>query len=263
MAHSTPSTVPAQRHSAPAGRRLKIAICGSFRRDPEGLRAVHRKFLDAGATVLSPVDPAFIHEEDGFVYAAHEVGERAARVEERHIRAMLEADFVWLYAPDGYVGSSAAMELGFAHALGVPVYCDRPPTDAVFSDLVKIVAAPEEAVAARTPRVAAQDAPTRSLGALQEYYRRAAADRGWSDETPQDTLLLLSEELGELARALRKTRNGRVESAGEDPALELADVALYVVHLANVLAIDLGRAVLAKEQINAERFAPDHAAKAA
>ena len=40
----------------------------------------------------------------------------------------------------------------------------------------------------------------------------------------------------------------------EDPVAELADVALYVVHLANVLGIDLGAAVSAKEQANAKRF---------
>jgi NTP pyrophosphatase (non-canonical NTP hydrolase) len=244
-------------------RGLKVAICGSFRRDPDGLRAAYREFSDAGVTILSPIDPDFVHEENGFVYAAHEIGHAAAHVEARHIQAMLDADLVWLHAPGGYVGTSAAMELGVAHALGLAVYAGSPPNDPVLSGLVRIVGHPADAVATRTPTASAQDAPTRSLTVLQEYYRRAARVRGWSDESPQETLLLLAEELGELTRALRKTENGEVRVAGEDPALELADLALYVVHLANVLSIDLGAAVAAKEAINAARFTPDHQREAA
>lgn len=247
----------------PQQRGLRVAICGSFRRDPDGLRAAYRGFADAGVTILSPIDPDFVHEENGFVYAAHELGDAAARVEARHIQAMLDADLVWLHAPGGYVGTSAAMELGVAHALGLAVYAESPPSDPILAGLVRIIDGPADAVATRTPSASAQDAPTRSLTVLQEYYRRAARIRGWSDESPQETLLLLAEELGELTRALRKTQNGAMLVADEDPALELADLALYVVHLANVLAIDLGAAVSAKEAINAARFSPDHEREAA
>lgn len=247
----------------PPREGLKVAICGSFRRDPAGLRTAFHEFSDAGVTILSPIDPDFVHEENGFVYAAHEIGDLAAQVEARHIQAMLEADLVWLHAPHGYVGTSAAMELGVAHALGLAVYADSPPGDPVLSEFVRIVDRPADAVATRTATASAQDAPTRSLTVLQEYYRRAARVRGWSDESPQETLLLLAEELGELTRALRKTNNGEVRIAGEDPALELADLVLYVVHLANVLSIDLGAAVSAKEAINAARFTPDHQRAAA
>ncbi len=235
---------------------MKVTICGSFRRDPDGLVATHRAFLSSGAVVLSPSDPEFVSEDDGFVLSSHEVGHDPRDIEAKHLGAMQAADLVWLHAPDGYVGRSAAMELGFAHALALPVYAAVLPADRVLADLVRLVARPEDAVAARTPLQGARDAPTRSLGALQDYYRRAARERGWENETPQESLLLLSEELGELTRALRKTQFGDVEWPGEDPALELADVALYVVHLANVLGVDLASAVSAKELINAQRFGP-------
>ena len=230
------------------------AICGSFRRDPDGLRKVHRDFLSAGVAVLSPSDTDFIGDNDGFVYAAHEVGLDPVDIEANHLRAMQNADLVWLHAPAGYVGPSAAMELGFAHALGLPVYGAESPEDVVLASFVRVVRSPRAALAARGPMEVAQDAPTKSLGALQYYYDRAARDRGWAEETPEQSLLLLTEEVGELARALRKTKNGTTAAPGEDPSLELADVALYVVHLANVLGLDLASAVTAKEAINAERF---------
>lgn len=56
------------------------------------------------------------------------------------------------------------------------------------------------------------------------------------------------EEVGELARALRKreklTRHGSYPESTE--AHELADVLLYVVHLANVLGLDLAEVVQRK-----------------
>jgi NTP pyrophosphatase (non-canonical NTP hydrolase) len=69
-------------------------------------------------------------------------------------------------------------------------------------------------------------------------------------------MLLLTEEVGELARSVRHavglTRHG--SSDVDNPAGELADVQLYVVHLANVLGIDLASAVTAKELENLRRF---------
>lgn len=99
------------------------------------------------------------------------------------------------------------------------------------------------------------------LATLQSYYARAAAMRGYGSESPRDCLLLLTEEVGELARAIRKSaglvRHGSYADA--DSCAELADVQLYVVHLANVLGVDLGRAVAEKDAVNAARARRVHA----
>ena len=66
--------------------------------------------------------------------------------------------------------------------------------------------------------------------------------RGYSKEDAKDTLVLMLEEMGELARSIRK-RAGLIRYGSyldTDEGLELADVFLYVIHLANVLKIDLG-----------------------
>jgi NTP pyrophosphatase (non-canonical NTP hydrolase) len=98
--------------------------------------------------------------------------------------------------------------------------------------------------------------PVPALKAFQQYYRRAALTRGYSKERPKDCLLLMVEEVGELARALRKreklTRHGSYPESSE--AQELADVFLYVVHMANVLGLDLAEIVQKKEFINLEKF---------
>jgi NTP pyrophosphatase (non-canonical NTP hydrolase) len=230
-----------------------VVICGSFRRDPAALKRDHEALRRAGATVLSPLDVEFVAEVDGFVLAAHELDEDPAAIEARHLSALKRADMVWLHAPQGYVGPSAALELGVAHTIGLPIFARHAPIDGTLRPFATAVVSPEEAIA----RLAAIGAhtPGNPLEVLQDYYGRMARERGYQDESPQDTMLLLTEEVGELARAVRRTvglaRSGRMTAV--DPAEELADVQLYLLHLANVLGIRLGDAVVAKERTNRNR----------
>jgi NTP pyrophosphatase (non-canonical NTP hydrolase) len=228
--------------------RLKAVICGSFRRDPAALRNEFLELEEAGCTVLSPHDLDFVAEADGFVYGRNDIGRSTAEVEQLHLRSMQEADFVWLHCPDGYVGTSATMELGFAQALGLRVFSAELPADVALADLVLQCDSPRVAVASLKRDL--RDAPSQALLALQSYYARAAEERGWSGETTALALELLKGEIAELETALKRG------SDDDSAILELADVQLYVVHLANILGADLGAAVRDKERINSERFGP-------
>jgi NTP pyrophosphatase (non-canonical NTP hydrolase) len=89
-----------------------------------------------------------------------------------------------------------------------------------------------------------------------------ARRRGWDDESARDTMLLLTEEIGELARAVRKHEGLKRDHAYDtDIAEELADVQLYLLHLASIQKIDLGDAVTAKETHNEKRFRTRPSAK--
>jgi NTP pyrophosphatase (non-canonical NTP hydrolase) len=224
---------------------LTAVICGSFKRDPEALRREFHQLKEAGCEVISPLDLDFVAEVDGFVFGRGDRGRTSAEIERRHLRAMEKADLIWLHCPAGYVGTSAAMELGFARAIGIRVFAAERPDDVTLSDLVSVSESPRTAVA--TVRGDLGEAPSDALPALQSYYARAARERGWSEESAAQTLDLLKGEIEELEEALG-------EGPNEAAPLELADVQLYVVHLANVLGIELGDAVRAKERINAERF---------
>jgi NTP pyrophosphatase (non-canonical NTP hydrolase) len=224
---------------------LNAVICGSFRREPAALKAEFVALQGSGCTVVSPRDLDFVDEVNGFVYRAGELSQTTADVERRHLEAMRAADLVWLHCPDGYVGSSAAMELGFARALGVRVFARQTPREVTLADLVVVCDSPAAAVA--QVRNALGPVPVDALPALQGYYFRAAARRGWSNETPEQTIKLLRGEVEELEEAFEG-------EPAEAVALELADVQLYLVHLANALDLDLGGAVRDKECINAERF---------
>lgn len=225
---------------------LNAVICGSFRRDPGALRNEFQELEDAGCTVLSPQDLSFVAEVAGFVFARSDVGRSSAEIEQTHLRSMEKADFVWLHCPGGYVGTSATMELGFAQALGLRVFSAELPHDVALADLVHRRGSPKAAVASL--KHDASDAPSHTLLALQSYYSRAAENRGWSDETAAESFELLKGEVHELETAVRDGSNDNAI------ALELADVQLYVVHLANILGIDLSEAVREKERINSDRF---------
>jgi NTP pyrophosphatase (non-canonical NTP hydrolase) len=235
---------------------IKVAICGSFRRDPDGIKAVYAQLRAAGATVLSPLDPNFVSEREGFVFAAAERDEQPQTIEERHLQAMRDADFVWLHAPGGYVGVSATAELGFAHALQLRVFTRTRPAEAVIADWVEIVENPAAAIATVGDLEGGnvKELPDDVIRVLQEYYLRAATRRGWDKETPTRIVELLREEVEELDRALRATVEGTVSNAGENPDLELADVVLYAVHLANARQRNLSLALQEKERINSQRF---------
>ena len=145
------------------------------------------------------------------------------------------------------------MELGHASAQGVAVYTDTAPSDPVLASLVSVVPSPEF-----IPRVAdrAGGDPGTGVGRLQRYYATVAARRGWANESPRDTLLLMTEEMGELARAVRMAEglDRQHSDSGSNLAEELADVQLYLVHLANALGLDLAAAVSQKEARNSARF---------
>ena len=240
-------------HRQPKGL-CDVVLSGSFRRDVEGLRLVHQELQDLGCVVLSPrhVQPAT--EVDGFVFMKGEETETPNRIELRHLEAIEKAAFMWLHAPEGYVGLSASLEVGFAHAQGVPVFSRDPVQDPTLSCFVKQVDSPSAALAATVG--GQMPIPASNLPALQRYYKRIATQRGYERETAQNCLLLMVEEVGELAHTIRKREKLARHSPSHQTsaAHEVADVFLYVVHMANILGLDLGSAVRDKEELNSSRF---------
>lgn len=99
---------------------------------------------------------------------------------------------------------------------------------------------------------------------MQRYYARMSDVRGYGTSEALEALLLLTEEVGELAHAIRKhTKMDRTRpfAAELNVAEELADVQLFLLTLANTLEADLAGAVREKERVNHQRavarFAPD------
>lgn len=90
---------------------------------------------------------------------------------------------------------------------------------------------------------------------LQRYIARVLEYRGFANQTTKDEMLMLCEEVGELAKAIRQ-HEGRpkaVDSASFAVSEEIADVIWMAICVANRLDIDVESAICAKEERNKKR----------
>ena len=97
-----------------------------------------------------------------------------------------------------------------------------------------------------------------SLTEVQDYIAKILEKRGFADETILESMLILLEETGELAKAIRKSctnmsvdvdkmqNYNKVES-------EAADVFIVLIAICNKMGINLFDALLEKEKVNCER----------
>lgn len=94
-----------------------------------------------------------------------------------------------------------------------------------------------------------------SLYEYQALISKLVVDRGFDKETVPEVFTLLVEEVGELAKAIRKHNGQKVDLASKHHAIEeeAADVFWLLLDLCNRLDIDLAEAFAAKEAKNAKR----------
>jgi hypothetical protein len=129
---------------------VDVTVSGSFRRHLSGISDAVETFTALGCRVLSPQDPRVVDSFGEFLFVASDRLRTIRTVQNRHLAAIAASRFVWLVAPDGYVGQSAAMEIGYAVALGVPVRGTTPPMDLTLRQYVEIVPSLSSAVVGET-----------------------------------------------------------------------------------------------------------------
>jgi NTP pyrophosphatase (non-canonical NTP hydrolase) len=97
------------------------------------------------------------------------------------------------------------------------------------------------------------DRPT--LSDYQQFVKQLIVERGYNEETLPEVMLLLTEEIGELAKAIRKLNGQKThqDSRIHDTAEELADCFWLLIDLTTRLDIDLENAFRAKEAKNRRR----------
>jgi NTP pyrophosphatase (non-canonical NTP hydrolase) len=182
-------------------------------------------------------------------------------LEKRHLATIAAADALYIYDFEGYIGASANMELGWALALGKPIYVKEMPADFTLNLFAYRVASPHRGKKDldENDGSSARDklTPTPSLKQLQDYVRQMVLRRGFDDESSQDVMLLMVEEIGELAKSLRKSTGLKVDSnrSRSYPELEeeIADVFIYLLDLCNLQGVDLFKAFSDKEENNEKR----------
>lgn len=96
-----------------------------------------------------------------------------------------------------------------------------------------------------------------TLEDLQKYTENMVNARGFQNETPQDIMLLMTEEVGELAKSVRKTTNIKMDINKDNDKYDLKgeviDVFNYLLAMCRVFDIDLLEAFKEKELRNCKR----------
>ncbi len=95
-----------------------------------------------------------------------------------------------------------------------------------------------------------------TLRDLQKYMKQLCAERGWERDSALEKFLLFVEEVGELAKEIRKANNLYVEKGKDAPPDlrgEMADILNYLLDIANHFDIDLEDAFREKDEINSKR----------
>jgi len=117
--------------------RPTAVLSGSYHRAPERLRRLFRELEVTGCRILSPITLDF--DNAPVVRSTNETDMSARELEAFHLRALSSSNFLLLHAPDGYVGTSASFELGYARALRIPCFSLETPADEMLASQVATV----------------------------------------------------------------------------------------------------------------------------
>jgi len=240
---------------------ISATISGSFNKYFGQIKQKVLEFEQQGISVLSPKPSEPVLRKGSFVILESDKG-TPREIELTHLKAISQSDFLYIVNPRGYIGKSVAFEIGYAFSRNIPVYSLERPKDPVFCFLIKpekSIQAIKEALRTREGERAENLLSKRelTLNQLQDFVQSMIRKRGFEKETMHDVLLLLIEEMGELARAVRgftglkisRRQLEKCENLGE----ELADCLIYLVDLANLADIRLEDAFREKEATNSKR----------
>jgi nucleoside 2-deoxyribosyltransferase len=115
-----------------------VVICGS-RRFTEEIRRFAKGLKKAGVVTHEP----FLNKNRGIDSLEPDLKKFAfLGLTLHHFSLIKKADVVYIYNKDGYMGVSSTLELGFAEALGKPIYAlsDKDPESArkvLFNNIIK------------------------------------------------------------------------------------------------------------------------------
>ncbi len=126
---------------------LKAAVSGSFHRHMAAIYTAVNELRAANVQVLSPSDPRVVDHLREFLFVASDRTRFKKQVQQRHFEAIENSNFLWLVCPDGYVGTSASMEIGWALRAGVPIFSEVKPFDVTVEDFVSVVPSLRHAIA--------------------------------------------------------------------------------------------------------------------
>jgi len=124
----------------------KSLIIGSFRKHYEPMTDVIRLFHESGIEVLSPKEAKILNPDDEFVVFDYDPPHLTDKeLEDLVFEKMHKSHFIYLVNLGGYIGLSAAFEVGYCAAHGIDVYA-MEPSEELCAKYIKAVISPEEMI---------------------------------------------------------------------------------------------------------------------
>ncbi len=111
---------------------MRCVLHGSFRKHLSEIIRVKRVFEAAGIEVLAPREETVVSIQDGFAKFTGEETQDPRLVELLYLHHLKRLDvdgFSYFVNPEGYMGTSAAYELGIAQVANVPCFFLEPLRD--------------------------------------------------------------------------------------------------------------------------------------
>ena len=236
--------------------KISATISGSFKRDLDEIRKKIHEFQQEGVDVLSPKSSRAVSLNGEFVKLEEDKG-TPGEIESRHLEAISRSDFLYIVNPGGYIGRSVAFEIGYALSRNIPIYSLEKPEDVALSFFVKSkkrINTIKREVNVKRHKIYSRKNLT--LKEIQDYVRYMTKLRGFDRETIEDAMLLLVEEVGELAKATRNflgLKSSRQRDLSKNVREELTDCLVYLLDIANLANVDIENAFREKERHNSRR----------
>lgn len=118
---------------------MKTVVSGSFKRHLGQMAYEIAELKKLGISVLSPSSLNVIDRQGDFLFVEGDAVRSIKAVQDAHNKAISSADFLWVVAPDGYIGVSAALEMGIAIKCGIPIYSLSHITDTTLREYIQTI----------------------------------------------------------------------------------------------------------------------------
>jgi hypothetical protein len=120
----------------------RCTISGSFRKFYEGILVAIETFENNEIKVLSPKKSEVVEEKDGFAFLKSDGTRNIKVLEDCHLQAIKNSNFLYVYNPNGYLGHTVSFEIGYAHRSVIPIFSLEHINDVTLKEYVTEVISP-------------------------------------------------------------------------------------------------------------------------
>lgn len=110
-------------------------ISGSFRKHLEYILRIRKELIKNGIEVLSPMFTEPKNPGEEFVVFGGEEDVSPLDLERHHLESIKRSDALVICDPEGYVGASALIEIGFAQSIGKRIIFVEKPEEFMLNTL--------------------------------------------------------------------------------------------------------------------------------